>query len=111
MNSNVARRLALLSVCLIVAGCGTMTTVLREDSVTVQSLKAKKTYCQSIPRVYSGVSYDLCVLHAPPHSGSGLSLNNVPWPYLDVAVSAALDTILLPYTVYRQSADGSIELH
>ena len=110
MMSNVAGLLALLGVCLIVAGCGTMTTVLREDRVTVQSLKAKKTYCQSVPRVYSGVSYDLCVLHAPPSSGSGLSLNDVPWPYLDVAVSAVLDTLFLPYTVYRQSADGSIEL-
>ncbi len=110
MKSRIAGSLALLGVSLIVAGCGTVTTVLREDSVTVQSLKAKKTYCQSVPRVYSGVSYDLCVLHAPPNSGSGMSLNDVPWPYLDVAVSGVLDTLLLPYTIYRQNADGSLEL-
>ncbi|MBF6028095.1 YceK/YidQ family lipoprotein [Pseudomonas sp. P115] len=110
MKSRIAGSLALLGVSLIVAGCGTVTTVLREDSVTVQSLKAKKTYCQSVPRVYSGVSYDLCVLHAPPNSGSGMSLNDVPWPYLDVAVSSVLDTLLLPYTIYRQNADGSLEL-
>lgn len=110
MKSRIAGSLALLGVSLIVAGCGTLTTVLREDSVTVQSLKAKKTYCQSVPRVYSGVSYDLCVLHAPPNSGSGMSLNDVPWPYLDVAVSGVLDTLLLPYTIYRQNADGSLEL-
>ena len=110
MKSRIAGSLALLGVSLIVAGCGTVTTVLREDSVTVQSLKAKKTYCQSVPRVYSGVSYDLCVLHAPPNSGSGMSLNDVPWPYLDVAVSGVLDTLLLPYTIYRQNADGSLLL-
>ncbi|CRM88927.1 putative periplasmic lipoprotein [Pseudomonas sp. 22 E 5] len=110
MMSNVAGLLALLGVSLLVAGCGTMTTVLREDSATVQSLKAKKTYCQSVPRVYSGVAYDLCVLHAPPNSGSWVSLNDVPWPFLDVPVSAVLDTFFLPYTIYRQSQDGSIEI-
>lgn len=110
MMSNVAGLLALLGVSLMVAGCGTVTTVLREDSATVQSLKAKKTYCQSVPRVYSGVAYGLCVLHAPPNSGSEFSLNDVPWPLLDVPVSAVLDTFLLPYTVYRQNQDGSIEI-
>ncbi len=39
---------------LVVSGCGTVTTALREDAVTVQALKAKKTYCESVPRIYSG---------------------------------------------------------
>ncbi|KMT54203.1 YceK/YidQ family lipoprotein [Pseudomonas fildesensis] len=110
MEPKIAGLLALVGVSLILAGCGTVTTVLREDSVTIQALKARKTYCQSVPRVYSGVAYDVCVLHAPPNSGSELSLNDVPWPFLDVAVSGVLDTLFLPYTLYRQSVDGSIEL-
>ena len=104
------RLLAVLGLSLMLGGCGTTITVLREDSVTVQSLKAKKTYCDTVPRVYSGVAYDLCSLHAPPNSGSGFLLNGVPWAFLDVPLSGVLDTLVLPYTIYRQSADGSIEL-
>ncbi len=100
----------MVAVLFIIGGCGTVTTVLRDDSVTLRELRAAKTYCQSVPRVYSGVAYDLCVLHAPPRSAGGLSLNDVPWPYLDVAVSGVMDTLILPYTIYRQSADGSLEL-
>ena len=110
MRTPIVRLLVLVGMTLIMGGCGTVTTVFRGDDVTVRELKGKKTYCQSVPRVYSGVSYDLCVLHAPPNSGSGMSLNDVPWPYLDVAVSGVLDTLLLPYTIYRQNADGSLEL-
>ncbi|MFN3354549.1 MAG: YceK/YidQ family lipoprotein [Pseudomonas sp.] len=91
-------------------GCGTVTTVLQEDRATVQSLKAKKTYCQSVPRVYSGVAYGLCALHAPPNSGSGLWLNSVPWAFIDVPLSGVLDTLVLPYTVYQQNVEGSLEL-
>lgn len=110
MKIKFARQLAGFGLSLILSGCGTVTTVLRGDDVTVRELKARKTYCQSIPRVYSGVAYDLCILHGPPSAATGLSLNDVPWPYLDVAVSGVLDTLLLPYTLYRQNADGSIEL-
>lgn len=102
--------LALLGGVLVQGGCGTVTTVLREDNATVHALKAKKTYCQSVPRIYSGVAYDLCVLHGPPNSGSGVSLNDVPWAFIDVPISGVLDTLVLPYTIYRQSVDGSIEL-
>ncbi|UOB24548.1 YceK/YidQ family lipoprotein [Pseudomonas orientalis] len=94
----------------LMLGCGTVTTVMREDAVTVRALKADKTYCQSVPRIYSGVTYNLCVLHAPPNTGGGLAVNSVPLTFIDVPLSGVLDTLLLPYTVYRQSADGSIDL-
>ncbi|MBC3255356.1 YceK/YidQ family lipoprotein [Pseudomonas paralactis] len=106
----VLRLLVLLGVSLAMGGCGTGTTVLRGDDVTVLELNRTKTYCKSVPRVYSGLVYDLCVLHGPPNSASGLSLNGIPWVILDAPVSAVLDTLVLPYTIYRQSADGSIEL-
>lgn len=110
MRTPILRLLVLLGTSLLMGGCGTTTTVLRGDDVTVLNLKRKKTYCNSVPRVYSGVVYDLCVLHGPPNSASDLSLNGIPWGILDVPVSAVLDTLVLPYTIYRQSADGSIEL-
>ncbi|MCF5141006.1 YceK/YidQ family lipoprotein [Pseudomonas sp. WS 5532] len=95
---------------LVLGGCGTVTTAFREDGDTVRTLKAKKTYCQSVPRIYSGVVYDLCVLHGPPNSASGIALNDVPWAFIDVPLSAVLDTLILPYTIYQQNVDGSIEL-
>ncbi len=94
----------------MMVGCGTVTTVMREDAATVRALKADKTYCQSVPRIYSGVTYNLCVLHGPPSTGSSLALNSVPWTFIDVPLSGVMDTLLLPYTVYRQSTDGSIDL-
>ena len=30
---------------------------------------------------------------------------------VDAAVSGVLDTLLLPYTIYKQQADGSIEIN
>ncbi|WP_236410617.1 YceK/YidQ family lipoprotein [Pseudomonas syringae] len=111
MKATSVSLMALLGITSVMAGCGTVNTAIRGDSVAVRELKAKKTYCQSVPRIYSGVAYDLCVLHAPPQSGSGLSLNDIPWPFLDLAFSGIADTLFLPYTIYRQNADGSLELH
>ncbi|WP_408637264.1 YceK/YidQ family lipoprotein [Pseudomonas lactucae] len=34
----------------------------------------------------------------------------MPWAVLDLPVSGVLDTLILPYTIYRQSAHGSLEL-
>ena len=31
-----------------------------------RDMRKQKTYCQSIPRIYSGLAYDFCVLNAPP---------------------------------------------
>ena len=110
MRNLIVRLLVLVGMSLSMGGCGTVTTVLRGDGVTVRELKEKKTYCQTVPRVYSGVAYDLCVLHAPPSSAAGLALDGIPWAFIDVPVSAVLDTLALPYTLYRQNADGSLEL-
>ncbi|KRP72536.1 lipoprotein [Pseudomonas paralactis] len=102
--------LVLACIALTMAGCGTVTTALRDDAVTVRSLKANKTYCQSVPRIYSGVTYNLCILNGPPNSRGDVTVNNVPWTLIDIPLSGITDTLLLPYTIYRQSADGSIEL-
>jgi uncharacterized protein YceK len=106
----IARLSVLLGIYVLMGGCGTATTVLRGDDVTVRELRGKKTYCQSVSRIYSGVAYDLCVLHGPPNSTGGLSLNGIPWAVLDVPVSGVLDTLILPYTLYRQNAEGNLEL-
>lgn len=93
---------------LIVSGCGTLTTVFQADSVTKRKLNQVETKCESVPRVYSGIAYDFCVLRGKP---SQAALWLVPIPELimvDIALSAALDTALLPYTIYEQIQSGSI---
>jgi len=37
--------------------------------------------------------------------------NATPGLLVDAAVSGVLDTLLLPYTIYKQQADGSIEIN
>ncbi|MCK8665291.1 YceK/YidQ family lipoprotein [Pseudomonas azerbaijanoccidens] len=101
---------AMLLAILMLTGCGTVQTVVRGDEVAAKSLKEQKSYCGAIPRIYSGVTYDFCALNAPLQSGRDADKHDSAPAIvlLDVVVSGALDTLLLPYTIYRQQADGSI---
>lgn len=107
--------ISLLAV-LLLSACGTTNTVLRDEHSAVQKLRDLHTYCESFPRVYSGVGYDICKLNAKPvrvHD-EGLSeienIRAVPFAFLDIIFSAVFDTLALPYTIYRQNRDGNIEL-
>ncbi|WP_426141148.1 YceK/YidQ family lipoprotein [Pseudomonas sp. DWP3-1-2] len=102
----------LFVLCLALSGCGSINTVVRGDDVTSRELTREKSYCTTVPRVYSGVYYDFCLLNAPaPESEkTRQSGYNMPGLLLDAAVCVVLDTVALPYTVYRQSRDGSIEI-
>ena len=92
---------------LVLSGCGTAVTVLQDDEDAARSLRKQKTYCQSIPRIYSGLAYDFCVLNAPPDPTGIL----VPLVLLDLALSGGLDTVVLPYTIYRQSVHANISIY
>ncbi|RON52073.1 YceK/YidQ family lipoprotein [Pseudomonas frederiksbergensis] len=95
---------------LMLAGCGTVQTVVRSDEAAAKDLKERKSYCGAVPRIYSGVTYDFCYLNAPLESGIDAQTHTtIPVVVLvDAVVSGVADTLLLPYTVYRQHADGSI---
>jgi uncharacterized protein YceK len=94
-----------------VTGCGTVNTVVGGEEITRRCLAEAEAYCTSIPRIYSGVSYNFCRLHAEPRFDRSLKTDgSVPIFVLDSVLSAALDTVALPYTVYRQCTDGNIQL-
>jgi len=95
---------------LLIAGCGTINTVAREDSVTRRNLEEINSYCESIPRVYSGAAYDFCTLYGPPAPGYGNGSSRVGEVFTDFVFSGLLDTLALPYTIYRQSSDGNINI-
>lgn len=92
---------------LALTGCGTAVTLLQDDEGATRNLRKQKTCCQSIPRIYSGLAHDFCLLHAPPDPTGIL----VPAVLLDMTLSGVFDTAFLPYTIYRQAADGNISVY
>ncbi len=96
---------------ILMAGCGTVNTVVGGDATASRGLKKAETYCDSIPRVYSGVSYNFCLLHAEPYAiNTQHGIDGVPLLAMDFVLSGMLDTVALPYTIYRQCTDGNIEI-
>lgn len=109
---------ACLAAVLALAGCGTINTVFRPDAVASQNLKDSRSHCESVPRIYSGVIYGFCSLNGEPRpekslkdpSVSDAAGNAFPVIAIEFAASGVLDTLVLPYTIYRQNKDGSIEI-
>lgn len=97
----------LIAALLALNGCGTVNTVLRDDVAASRELRKIKTYCQSIPRIYSGVAFDFCALHAAPDPTGIL----IPLVLVDLAVSGVADTAVLPYTIYRQATEGNLSIY
>ncbi|UTF58675.1 YceK/YidQ family lipoprotein [Gilvimarinus sp. DA14] len=108
MNRITAWQITMLILFISITGCGSVTTVGSSDSRVTANLERKNTYCKTIPRMYSGVAFDFCSLHAP---SKGANLNWFAGYYLvDGIASAVLDTLLLPYTGYLQVKEGSVIL-
>jgi predicted small secreted protein len=96
---------------LVLSGCGTVQTVVRDDQVAVDELKKEKSYCGAVPRIYSGVTYDFCLLHAPP--GEDIDTfnhrNSTPGLLIDAVVSGRSTRCccLIPSTSSRPTAASS----
>ena len=101
------KKIVLFMSMLTLSACGTLNTLTNSDQKISVNLSRQNTSCEMIPRAYSGLAYDFCYLHSNPdgylfYDGFlGLYL-------LDGVVSAAADTVLLPYTGYKQYKHGSI---
>jgi len=84
-------------------GCGTVTTVASEEENVRKNLSKANSSCTSIPRVFSGVAYDLCMINSKnPASYYKTTISGVPLFLVDLGVSGVLDTVLLPYTISKQ---------
>ncbi|QHF42693.1 hypothetical protein PspS35_02400 [Pseudomonas sp. S35] len=107
-----------LALCVPLAGCGTINTVFRPDVVASQNLKASGSHCENVPRIYSGVIYGFCTLNGEPAADKSLKDSSLishgggllPVIAVEFVASGVLDTLVLPYTIYRQNKDGSIEI-
>lgn len=102
--------LVLLPVVALLAGCSTIKTigVAEDERIVVGDGRDDATRCDAIPRIYSGVAYEICELRKTPNidagSGPGIPL------YLPILfiTNAIADTVVLPWTIYRQFSAGSI---
>lgn len=106
------RTVLVLLLLMLVGGCGTLNSTFYGDSSVKADMKRIETKCDSMARIYSGVFYDFCSLHARPgpvHTRSPFT-DTVPFLLTDMAASGIFDTLLLPYSIYRQTSDGSIFL-
>ncbi|SFC96777.1 Protein of unknown function [Microbulbifer thermotolerans] len=100
------RLIWILLICTALTACGTVSTLTKSDHQISANLKRKNSSCESIPRVYSGVSYNLCKMHS--NSNSIYYAWELGFYLFDSVASAATDTIVLPYTIYDQSKNGNL---
>ena len=87
--------------------CGTVSTVGKNNYDVGSILIKKGSYCNTMPRVYSGVGYNLCKMNSKPTDFGTILLGLA---IVDTVFSAALDSAALPYTIYAQNEYGSFEL-
>lgn len=108
------KNIAVMVLSFLLVSCGTFSTTFTDDKYTQNKLVKKESYCKTLPRVYSGVSYDFCKLHAQPVSSNRTSFGKtgsyIPFIAIDLILSGVLDTIVLPYTVFEQVKKGSLEV-
>ena len=93
--------------------CATIKTIDPPKNHINISHYGKKSYCEEIPRVYSGFSYNLCLLYGEPSKrvNIGSSLNSIPFVVIDSAFSLVADTVVLPYSIAMQADKGSIKVN
>jgi uncharacterized protein YceK len=93
--------------------CATVKTLDPKDSHVNIQHQGKNSYCESIPRVYSGAAYNVCKVTGEPSTRKnvGNSINGVPIIVIDAFCSVAADTLVLPYTIFRQVNDGNIAVN
>ena len=98
---------------LCTCSCATIKTIYPPKNHINISHYGKKSYCENIPRIYSGISYNLCLLYGEPSKkvNIGSSLNGFPFVFIDSAFSVVADTVVLPYTITMQANKGSIKVN
>lgn len=103
------KKLLVPLIILLLQGCGTIKTNIQDDEKISSTLTLRKTQCNRVPRIYSGIAYNWCVLNASPTSLAGWN-PTLESTILDMAFCAIADTIIIPYTALLQINIGANEL-
>lgn len=116
----------------LLAGCGSVQTLGPGAKTDLaDNEKYRTTRCETIPRTYSGVAYVLCTAYirkadsanskqengSTGGSGSARKQEDIEpgslpgSSVIDLLLSGVVDTLVLPYTLYKQFDDGSYQLN
>ncbi|MGN0920954.1 MAG: YceK/YidQ family lipoprotein [Cellvibrio sp.] len=111
MRNKLLTALTAVIIGILCVSCAFVNTTVRGDDVVRKKLHEAETHCDSLFRVYSSVAYYGCLLHSDPKGDQHLYIvSEYSLHALDVLLSTTLDTVALPYTIYKQSKYGSIPL-
>lgn len=102
-----------ISLALFTCSCATIKTVEPTQNHVDISHGKYKSNCKSIPRIYSGTSYNICILYGDPNKSASVDTAKHSfhsWA-IDSAFSIVSDTVILPYTIYAQMKNGSIQVN
>ncbi len=102
--------LGIFTLIVALTGCGTVQTLAPDQGKVSISYNDKKSYCQSIPRIYSGVAHNFCLMYGEPSKTSYTAAADLPVWAIDTMLCAVTDTLALPYTISRQLKDGSLKV-
>lgn len=107
------KKLTVLLAAALSCSCATVKTLSPENNHVVIEHHGNKSYCEEIPRIYSGLSYNFCLFYGEPDRAGTLGnrFNGVPWFVFDSVFSVAADTVVIPYTVVTQVQKGNIEVN
>lgn len=120
---HLKKSLGLVILCVCVSGCGTTISQYighqEGGKIICESREEyeRETYGIGQPNVYSGVTFDTRLLLIPficEGRGEGDMIYRLFYPVvapvlvIDLPLSLATDTVILPYTVYRQLKYGNI---
>ncbi|WP_157976424.1 YceK/YidQ family lipoprotein [Parahaliea mediterranea] len=100
-------RVLALTLPAILAGCGTLNTAPKSNADIGRQLAGNGSYCSSVPRVYSGVAYDLCLLNAEERYLTSNTFLQYGILADLLVLSPVADTVLLPVTIMQQAKVGS----
>lgn len=125
------KTITVIIVSVFLSACGSLNTLPQSDEAIAENLKSHQTRCTFLPQVYSGAAYDFCRLNAEykgnpnrgkyPEEDSGdprvsqqqrdqFGKSFAMLLAADFALSCVIDTVVLPYTIYKQNRDGSVIL-
>lgn len=101
-------RLALIAMATLTSGCASVASWTASDASLAQFLQNRRSHCETLPRVYSGVVFDYCWLDSEPQRIYG----SAPMVLLlaDGLLSGIADTLALPVTLVQQHRYGDIPL-
>ena len=101
------KKIVVAGVCILLSACGTVSTISGDQHEIGRKLTTHRSYCETMPRVYSGVAYNVCKMNSEPTDWGTLYLSVA---LFDSFLSVGLDTVALPYTAYQQAKNGNLKL-